>query len=67
MLADYALTVMPLSLSTCSLSRYYGLSLSLTIVPVISKSLSARVLLPWSMWAMMQKERIYSRVVIWLI
>lgn len=50
---------MPLSLSTSNLSRYCALDPAF-IAPVISINLSASVLFPWSIWAMILKFRIYT-------
>lgn len=54
--AVWACTVIPLYLSTLSLSRYW-LDECLGMVLVSSSRRSARVDLPWSIWAMMQKLR----------
>ncbi len=52
--------VMPRSRSMSMRSRYWAfMSRSLTM-PVMPSIRSARVDLPWSMWAMMQKLRIHS-------
>lgn len=56
MLHVCALTVIPLSLSTSSLSRICLLP-PFSIVPVSSKSRSLSVLLPWSTCATIQKLR----------
>lgn len=60
MLHVCALTVIPLSLSTSSLSRICLLP-PFSIVPVSSKSRSLRVLFPWSTCATIQKFRNRSR------
>lgn len=51
--------MIPLYLSTFNLSRYW-LDEFLGIVFVIYSKRSAKVDLPWSMWAIMQKFRILS-------
>lgn len=60
MVAVCALTVIPLSLSTCSLSRYWGCPWPFWMVPVSSSSRSASVDLPWSTCAMIEKFRTRS-------
>lgn len=61
-LAVWAKTVIPLSLSTWRVSKTWCLSsfVNLVIFPVISSILSANVDLPWSIWAIIEKLRILS-------
>ncbi len=56
-----SLMVIPRSRSKTKESSSCGCILSLAIVPVISKSLSANVDFPWSMWAIIEKLRIFMK------
>src|SRR5581483_8568376 len=53
----FALMVTPFSRSRSMASSTFAAMSRRAIVPVISRKRSARVDLPWSMWAMMQKLR----------
>ncbi len=52
---------MPRSRSKAKESSSCGCILSLAIVPVISSNLSANVDFPWSMWAIIEKLRIFMK------
>ena len=54
------LIVIPLSRSSSIESRTWSCIFRASIVPVISSILSAKVDLPWSMWAIIEKFRIFS-------
>jgi len=56
----WALIVIPRSRSRSILSRNWSTFSRSERVPVSSRSRSARVDFPWSMWAMMEKLRMFS-------
>src|SRR3954463_13349029 len=55
----WLLIVIPFSLSRSISSRTWSIISRSLMVLVVCNSLSARVLLPWSIWAIMQKLRIF--------
>src|SRR5262249_13183981 len=57
-MARLALMVMPISRSRSMSSRYCSRISRFSTAPQASSRRSARVLLPWSMWAMIEKLRI---------
>src|SRR5580765_3092976 len=59
----WALIVIPRSFSRSIESRTWSTAFLASMVPVRDRSRSARVDLPWSMWATMEKLRIRSMAI----